>query len=211
MAYKLLIEDIVQIPSVLWQEATKEGFTDKTNDMEAWDSFAMGVVDVSIIQLKIIGLVISIVGMDFSGWNNLTTEQKVVACRWFSAPYALRVPEICTDEQDNDRWKYLIPLLEGNKFMYKDGRVRVYQEMWDAVSNFVRIDVLTRADSMQFYKDVQHYVAWYIYANSKDLIQWLTNEVGSPYENDGFAQKSYYNDNIKNDVTNIYNGNFKIN
>ena len=211
MAYKLLIENNQTIPAVLWQEDTVEGFTDYTSNMLKWDEFAVMFIDLSIIQKYIGGLVIAIAGQDFSNWNNLTADQKTVACRWFIAPYSLRVPGVVTEAEDKQRWDELVPELEGSVATFIDGRARIYQEMWQVTSDYVRRDVLSRDNSKQLYKDIEHYANWFIYSAAEDLIWWLNNTVGSPYENDGFAQKSYFNADIRDDVTDIWNGNFTLN
>lgn len=66
---------------------------------------------------------------------------------------------------------------------------------------------MTIEASKQFGKDVNTMLTNFERFQDYDFINWLTNAVGTPFENDGFEQKTdYYSLDLKNDLLKIYNG-----
>jgi hypothetical protein len=213
MAKKLWIENI-SIPAILYQEDTPSGdYLDKTNDAVYWDLYGMQVMDYIFVRDNINNLLFPICNpnypptIDFSGWNNLTAAQKEIMARYVLAPYALRLT-IYTDQEDKNHWQSLIQVTQGlqnNNYLFT-GRAMIIEKMRSCVADKVRIETFSMAESQIFFKDVFDFTEWYIRAACPDFKQWLTNEIGSPYENDGFAQKSYYSEALKNSLMDIYNG-----
>ena len=74
----------------------------------------------------------------------------------------------------------------------------------------MRLGSITLAQTQDFYTHVYEFIIWFNQAKKPDFKQWLTNEVGSPYENNGFAQTAYYSVQMKDDLMLIYNGNYNI-
>ena len=72
--------------------------------------------------------------------------------------------------------------------------------------NFVRKDLMSLEDSKQFGKDVKNILENFERFQDYDFEYWLTNAIGTPFEFDGFAQKPYYIESLKNELLNIYDG-----
>jgi hypothetical protein len=140
------------------------------------------------------------VGPNFQDYNNLTQEEKLVGGWCFFSPYALRL-QLWSDEEDKEVWMNVITET-------KRTRMRTVEAMRKAVAEEIRIGTLTLLQTQLFDKDTSDMIAWYERSDAKDFYQWLTNEVGSPYENDGYAQTSYYIPTLKDKLMSIYNGNF---
>ena len=140
------------------------------------------------------------VGPNFVNYANLTQEEKIIGGLCFLSPYALRL-QLWSDAEDKDVWMNVIAET-------KKTRVRTIEVMRKNVAEYIRTGLLTLLQTQMFDKDSSDMIAWYERSDARDFYQWLTNEVGSPYENDGFAQKSYYIVALKDSLVSIYNGNF---
>lgn len=212
MAKKLLIENNENNPAVLWQENVVEGYTDYTLDAVMWDKYGKFVIDYLFYRDKINTILFPICNpnyptVDFSGWGNLTAEQKEIMARYVLAPYALRLT-VYSDEIDSANWSNLLQVTQGTETVqfHYTGRALLVENMRRHVAHKVRKELMTMTDSQLFFKDVFEFTEWYIRAACPDFKQWLTNEIGSPYENTGFAQESYYNITLKDELMSIYNG-----
>jgi hypothetical protein len=106
---------------------------------------------------------------------------------------------IVTDAEDLTNWQNL--LIETK--LSREGCV---EAMRRTTGQYIRTGLLTLVQTQGFFKDVSVFVDWFERANCPDLKLWITSEVGSAYENKGFASKSYYNESLKNELMNIYNG-----
>jgi hypothetical protein len=213
MAKKLWIENI-STPSVLWQEEIPAGdWIDCTNDAIAWDLYGYHVLDYLMYRDKINQILFikanpNYPTIDFSGFFNvLSNEERLIMCKYILAPYALRLT-IVDDSIDFFNWDRLVLISKGNEPINNPytGRALVVEKMRKYVSHIVRVEQMTMANTQLFFEDVFNLVELYISSANPKFKQWLTNMVGTQYENDGFAQKSYYNEQIKNDLINIYNG-----
>lgn len=212
MAKKLLIEDDETSPAALWQEDVIAGFTDKTNDAVAWDKYGKFVIDYLFYRDKINTILFPICNpnyptIDFSGWGGLSSEQKEIMARHVLAPYTLRLT-VYSDEEDYNNWNELLRITQGTEIQeYRyTGRALLIENMRRHVAHKVRKELMTMASSQSFFKSVAEKVDWYIRAACPDFKQWITNEVGSPYENSGFAQEAYYTEALKDELMSIYNG-----
>lgn len=153
-------------------------------------------------------LLLPIVGGDFSGWANLTNEEKKVASVMSLAPYGLRLQSI-TDEQDYYYFGIQLSETSGIEKNILKGRQRVIEEMRFHVGNTVfRKEIYTKDNVDDFFKSVEDLIPRYISSNDPSFKYWLNNTAGTTYENNGFQQKSYYIEDLKNELNSIYNGNF---
>lgn len=131
------------------------------------------------------------------GFSNLTDFEKLVVSRWFLATYEQRITVI-TNEQDRINWDFIVKYTK----MARDKRIEKS-----------RRDIsytLYPTDSNNLFDTVGSLITAYSIANKSDLIDWFNNTVGTQYENNGFAQKSYFSQDLLdsfNDV--IKNGNYE--
>ncbi len=202
---KLWVENI-SFPNVQYtDEDLSATHTDYSNDIEKWKQYGYEVLQWMHVRRKIQSLVVGIVNPDYSNWGGLTQAQKDIAINLILAPYALRVPAV-TDEEDSENWVNLVKNTRGISGKCAGGRAYVIELMRERVSDNLRVELWSHTTADAFYYDTSTHITAYEFANTPDLIQWLTNAAGSPYENDGFAQKSYYSDGLKDDLVNIYYG-----
>jgi hypothetical protein len=212
---KLYVENNESIPAIkVLQDSdpAPSGYTEKTS-IEDWYKYGNEVLGAFFgfnyltWRTEIFNLIIGIVGNDYTNWNNLNNEQKSIAIDLILAPYSLRVPTI-SDEQDLKNWNELIVISQGLPVSKYEGRAKIIEKMREAVSNELRTETMSKEDADLFYKDTFDLISYFQASNSPDFKQWLTNEVGTPYENNGFAQKIYYSITRKNYLLSIYQGNY---
>ena len=212
---KLYVENNEAIPAIkVLQDSdpAPSGYTEKTS-IEDWYKYGGEVLGAFFgfnyltWRNKILNLVVGIVNPDYSNWIGLNADQKAIAIELILAPYALRVPAI-SDEADQKNWIELIITSQGAPVWKYDGRSKVVEEMREAVAEELRVETITKAEVDLFYSDTFDFLQYFIASNSIAFKQWLTNEVGSPYENDGFAQKTYYSIARKDYLLSIYQGNY---
>jgi hypothetical protein len=209
---KLLVENI-ELPAILYQEDTPTGdWLDKSSDAVAWDIHGEKVIDYIFARDKINEILFikanpNYPTIDFSGFFSLlSAEERLVMCKHVLAPYALRTM-VVSEEQDYINWETLLYKTQGTESPKNPytGRALIIEKMRRYVAHKVRKEEIAMATSQQFLKDVFMFIEWYTRAACPDFKQWLTNEVGSAYELDGFAQKSYYTADLKNELMEIYN------
>lgn len=138
--------------------------------------------------------------IDFSGWATYPDNKKDIAVKWLCVPYALRVPYI-TEGEDVDNWDYLVTIT-------KNDRAIVVELMRRKIANELRIEVVTYDDVNDFQFSTFSEVNNFIESNAPYFKQWLCNEIGTTYENDGFAQKIYYTLELRDSLLAIYNGEY---
>lgn len=202
MSYKLYIEDNVTPPAIVWSDQDPgSGYTDYTGNIEKWDSFAPSYVNDNTIREKIKSLIQVIAGTDYSTWSSVQPADKAIASKWKVAPYSLRVPDECTESDDQTEWQEVMKDVE-------TARIGTYLEMRLTVSQYVRVETLSRTDSEDFFSSVMDLADQYVYANTRDLHDWIDNTVGSAYENAGFAEKSYYSAAIRDAILSKCNGEY---
>lgn len=139
-------------------------------------------------------------GADLSQYATLTDEEKRIGAECFLIPYAFRM-QIWSEDEDNQYWSVL---LSKTQFTRKI----TIEAMRKAVGDRIRLGSLTLLQTQVFDKDTSNMISWLERSDARDFYQWLTNEVGSAYENDGFAQKSYFSQSLKDELMGIYSGNF---
>jgi hypothetical protein len=77
-------------------------------------------------------------------------------------------------------------------------------------SGYLRKDLMTYTNSKLFGRNAHLYIEWYIKYADYSFYNWLTNAVGTEFENDGFAQKTYLSTTelmtqLKDELLVIYN------
>lgn len=144
----------------------------------------------------------AITGGDFSGYSNLTASEKLIGAKCFLAPISHRITNgVVTETEDKENWNFLLA-------QTKKSRLDCVEAMRVSVGEDIRTGTLTLTQTQDFFRDVRIMITNFEQTNDPNFKQWLTNEVGSAYENNGFSQKSYYSVNLKNKLLNIYNGKY---
>lgn len=139
-------------------------------------------------------------GAQLQNFSGMSNAKKLNACVFFMVPYNVRI-QIISDAQDAKNWDFLLT-------MTKQSREACVEAMRIKVGQYMRLGTISLAQTQDFYTQVYQLIIWFNDTNKPDFKQWISNEVGSPYENAGFAQQAYYNVDIKNDLMDIYNGNY---
>lgn len=204
MAKKLWIENI-DIPAVLWQEATPSGdWLDKTNDAVQWHLYGKQVLDYIFVRDKINNILFlkanpNYPTIDFSGFfTELTSDERLLMCQYVLAPYALRII-VVSEEEDKNNWENLVQITQGteNPKAPFTGRSLIVERMRWEVAHEVRKENLTMEQSQQFFKDVFELTEWYIRAACPEFKLWLASE---------FETKDYYSSDLHDRLNNIYEG-----
>lgn len=205
---KLWVENNEQIPAVYWGENAPLGdFSDKSNDIVAWDMYGARVLDLDRYRFEMKTPFYTLAGLQLENWATLSNNIKLIGAKYFFIPYALRLTLI-SDAEDAKNWDWLIEETQGTPVQIYRGRAKTFDEMRKRVAHWVRKEQMTMESSQQMLKDVGQMADWFIRSNAPDFKQWITNEVGTAYENNGFSQKSYYNLDLKNELYSIYNGDY---
>jgi len=139
-------------------------------------------------------------GSQLQNFSGLPINRKIMSCNFFLIPYSIRV-QIISNEQDAKNWVFLLEET-------KQSRADCVEAMRKHVGQYIRIGGLTLFQTQQFYKDTMVYIQWFSESNLPDLKQWISNEPSSLYETNGFAQASYYDSTLRDELMAIYNGNY---
>lgn len=184
-------------PYVSSTHSSLDGYQD-ISSIENWDSSTL--LDWSRRRDEILPLFYAESGNQLQNFAGMSIEKKLIGCKYFLLPYNIRTT-IISDEQDSINWDFLLK-------MTKISREECVEAMRVKVGQYMRLGTLTLEETQDFYTRVYQMIIWFDGANKPDFKQWLFNEVGSPYENNGFAQMTYYSESIKNDLMDIYNGSY---
>jgi hypothetical protein len=212
---KLYQEDIPNFPNIIVQDdvtPAPPGYTEKVS-IDDWYNCGIQVIgnyygfNYLTWRKEILSKVIAIAGADYANWNNLSASEKEVACILILAPYAERMTTV-DDATDKKNWDIVIQISQGRPVETMKGRALVVEMMREAVSEWYRVETLSKDDADDFYRSVFNLIEWYIGSNTQDFTEWLNNTVGSPYENDGFLQKTYYSVERRDELQSIYDGNY---
>ena len=214
---KLWIEKNESDPEVIHShDDLSSTHDDKSSDPVSWNDYGLQAMDYHVCREHIKELCIIAANpnyptIDFSGWAGLSQAHRDVYIKWVVCPYVLRVPAI-TDEQDAANWREIVINTEGRPYELLKGRAKIAEDMRLAITDYVRKEFWVAGDyeanlskAQEMDRATWDKLLWYEKSRAQDFRQWLTNEVGSPYENDGFAELSAYHDDIKNDLLDIYN------
>lgn len=216
---KLLIENIENYPVVLLYDTdtlTPDGFTDVTTDLQKWDLNCVGaktetgsIVDYKVMRDNLKNVIFGyFLNPNYSNWGTVDAIVRQMASKHFFASYAMRLSQH-SEQQDKDYFMFLYSETKGLNKLKLKGRPRILEEMWERVAvNYYRTETITQSQSEDFTLSTQD-LAWkYLNYSSNHLKQWLSNEVGSEFENDGFAQKNYFSTTLRDELLNIYYGNY---
>jgi len=145
----------------------------------------------------------------YTTWGSYPSNKQDIAAKWFAAPYALRLGTGVTDEEDAENWEELLDKTKGVPIQGLGGRALIVEKMRRRASHELRTETMTKDELDDFWESTESIFREYIDSNSPKFRQWLTNEVGSAYENDGFEEKTdYWNQVLEDDLIAIYNGEF---
>lgn len=210
---KFWVENNNNDPQVRFQNDSPDydeiTFTDKSNDIILWDKYGLDVLQYMHVRKKLqIAIVTKLLG-NFNNWaTHLSNDERLIAIKWICAPYVLRVPTV-SDSEDSENWNNMVRELKGvYDFSEEKGREHIIEIMRERASNELRVENWGNSTSNQFYYDTKEHIFAYQFANTTDLIDWISNKVGSPYENEGFAQAAYFSTTLKDDLIEIYNSSY---
>lgn len=206
---KFWVEDIENNPACVWSEEPvgNGNYTDRTNDLIFWDKYGKNVLDLDRFRYEMKAHFYALSGNQLQNWASLSIDIKRIGAKYFFIPYQLRIT-VVTEQEDYDNWEELIEKTQGTPTSRYIGRAKTFDEMRKSVAHRVRKEQMSMTSSQEFLKDVGLMGDWFIRSNAPDFKQWITNEIDTPYENNGFAQKSYYSLSLKNELYDIYNGNY---
>jgi hypothetical protein len=198
---KLWIENIDNPAKVFCVDSPNENFTDESNNMISWDK-AIYIMDWSRRRDMISPLFYIKANYNLSNYNSLSLDEKIIGAKYFLVPYSLRVTNnIVTEIEDKLNW---INLLKETK----QSRISCIEAMRLHAGDYVRTGGLSLQLTQQFFKDVYSLLILFTESNLPDFKLWLINEIGSNYENNGFAQKSYFSSSLRDELMLIYNGDY---
>lgn len=209
MAKKLWVENI-DFPAAIYQESQPEGdWSDMSSDAVSWDLYGHYVIDYLFYRDKISTILFikanpNYPTIDFSGFFSVLTDaERMLMCKYILAPYALRTM-VVSETQDYANWELLLQITQGTEPINVPytGRALLIEKMRKLVAHKVRKEQMGMANSQQFFKDVFHFTEWYIRAACPDFKLWITN--AAPYDTDGFDQKAYYSETLRDELMDIY-------
>lgn len=183
-------------PNFILSENIPTNYEDAST-LNYWDRFGFNFGDFNFVRDNINEIVLSIVGQNFQNWNNLSLNEKKIACKYVVAPYPLRVPDVVSEQEDKINWTYLLSET-------KRSRAECGEKMRVAVGDKIRNGQLSLQQTQDFFKDVSEYLYWFVEANVPDFKNWIFGL--PPYEN-VFASKNYYSVQLQDELISIYNGN----
>lgn len=189
---------LIDVPFKLFASTIDDVNYEDYSSMETWDKSTF--LDWSRRRDEIVPLFYAEAGQSLENFAGMSNAKKLIACKYFLIPYVLRT-QIIADAEDAENWDYLL-------HQTKLSRYACVEAMRVKVGQYMRLGILTLADTQHFYTQVYEFIIRFNEANSPDFKQWLFNEVGSAYENAGFAQMTYFNTQMRDDLLDIYNGNY---
>jgi hypothetical protein len=186
------------VPFKLFTSTITDANYEDYSSIEHWDQ--SNFLDWARRRDEISPLFYAEAGAQLQNFTGMSNAKKLIACKYFLVPYNVRT-QIVSDQEDADNWDYLL-------CQTKKSRERCVEAMRVKVGQYMRIGTITLAQTQHFYQQVNELIEWFNATNSPNFKQWITNEVGSPYENAGFAQMPYYTTQMRDDLMSIYNGNY---
>lgn len=184
-----------------------EGY-DEIKSIELLDKHGLNFLQYIQVRGYIFDATIQIVSYNFSTWNNLSGIEKNIVAKWCCAPYQLRLSRL-SDEEDFVNYRQLIEQTAGIRKENLFGRSRIVEEMRQFIAlNYYRKELINKDDVDDIYSTCKGKIIDYINTNSPTFWYWLNNTVGTPFENAGFKQKSYYTQELVTALNNIQNYNY---
>ena len=197
---------MVDVPFKLFTSKATDGITYIIDDpnyedyssIENWD--ASSFLDWARRRDEIVPLFYAEAGQSLENFAGMSIEKKLIACKYFLVPYAVRM-QLITDDEDSENWDFLL-------HQTKLSREACVEAMRVKVGQYMRLGMISLIETQDFYTQVYQLIIWFNAANKPDFKQWLSNEVGSAYENAGFEQTLYYSEQMRDDLMEIYNGKY---
>lgn len=129
-------------------------------------------------------------------WNTLTQDEKLECVRNYNYPAPEDLSQYYTDAELEQFWSELVVRTKLDRAArFEAARVKVSYQVSPLVS-------------LQFYNDTKAFKDDYIDANIPSLYLWLTNgsymPLGIDFTNNGFAQKPYYTDFMRDFCIDIF-------
>jgi len=201
---KLIKEDIAENYDYISDtESIPVGWSELTS-LEDWDLYWGETRLLQKFARDKIKVIVATETNMFQNWATYPEDKKHIACHWIAAPYSLRMT-YHTDAEDTVIWDDLVGYTEKNRTVIVE-RMRLY------ISELSRTEDLTIQESQQFYYDItnadvgHNLLELFMKTNCPRFSWWMNNTVGTDYENDGFEQRAYYNETIRDNVNLIYTG-----
>lgn len=197
---KLWVENLEVNPARVYEEeAPNVNFTDMSNNMLEWDK-ARYIMDWSRRRDMISPLFYAEAGLSLENFTSLSLEKKLIGCRYFLIPYALRT-SIVSEEEDYENGQFLLS-------QTKLSRINCVEAMRQHVWNgYVRKGLITLAQSQEMLDDIDsdNKIDKFEDANNSLFKKWIFGL--DPYVG-VFASKSYYSVELQNKLIEIYNGDY---
>jgi len=197
---KLWKENIEKHPALIYQEENPgENFIDVSNDILEWDK-ADRLMDWSRRRDIMKGLFYAEARPNLSNFNSMSEEKQIIGYKYFFIPYNMRRLFI-SEAEDSLNGEFLLS-------QTKTSRNNCYEAMRRHVWNYyVRPGILTLEDSQQFYFDLNYdnKVQSFIEVNYYTFKDWI---FGTGNYINVFTSKSYYSEDLQNDLMRIYNGDY---
>lgn len=190
-------------------------FTDYTNDLSKWDEYGQEAKTENGSRLEykrmrdfVAPIVYALTGASLENWGTVTQETREFAAKYILVPYSLRVSTL-SESEDVENFTVLYVETKGVDRFKLHGRKRILEEMFFHVAiNYYRNEGLSQVDANDFTEATKEFSWRFENYSSPDLKNWLCNVVGTDYENDGFAEKSYFDADLRDELIGIYNGNY---
>jgi len=142
MAKKLYIEDNEDIPSIIYDETAPSNFTDKSDDMLAWDNATI-IMDWSRRRDMIKPLFYAEAGSSLENFSGLSLEKKLIGCTYFFIPLSVRLA-IISEEQEKINGDYLLSET-------KQSRIICFESMRKYIGNIFLSGTITLSQTQDFF------------------------------------------------------------
>ncbi len=180
-------------------ESVESGYVDISNIVN-WSKFGINTGrDYKFVRNEIKILVIAIAGVDFTNWNNLTENEKIIASEYFCAPYSCRILMHTLQEQHvfakifndsatqsrKDRFDHAISIIR-TKLTWDDTQ-EVVDEMMEQYE---------KPTTRKFNRNLANNYIYYgregtVEGDPLGLFDYIEARVGTYYETLGLAAKGY--------------------
>lgn len=192
-------------------DPTPSGYTDSTNLLEvATNEKVAARMEYNRLRAWVNELFLA-KGVDVAtAFVACSTAEKIEVCRFILIDYTTRLL-FFTDDQDWENWLILVNRSEGNPNAIIEGRRRVYNDLRVKVSDYVRREAWAPLDyyanlskAQELFRDVSEYKGLYIGSNDPIFKEFLSS-TGQFDETTGMKSKSYWRQDLEDDLMEIYN------
>lgn len=115
-------------------------------------------------------------------------ERKDISCEWLVVPKSIRIAHI-SEDKDFKNWSLFVENAQKSRRsrLLKATKVTSYS--------------LSKSECDDLYVSIKEHVHNFKHTDTTDLVDWITN--CGDYSSQGFAQKPYFNDELKASLTEI--------